>query len=184
MDLALDHHQPDGAWAGAVLLHPHPDYGGNRFNNVVTALFEQLPAAGVAAVRFDFQSSDTETGAAHATAALDGLSRALGLVAMIGYSFGALVATRVLDPRVAAWILVAPPLAGVPVGALVDDPRPKLVLAADDDQFCPPATTAEAVSGWMSTELVHIPRADHFLVGHTQPVVDATVAFLRRLGEP
>jgi alpha/beta superfamily hydrolase len=135
----------------------------------------------VAAVRFDFQSSDTEAGAAHAIAALDGLDRALGFVAMIGYSFGALVATRVLDPRVGAWVLVAPPLAGVPLGPLADDPRPKLVLAAEHDQFCPPDTIAEAVSGWTGTQVVRVPGADHFFVGRTQPVVDETLAFLRRL---
>ena len=46
---------PDGARGGAVLLHPHPRFGGNRLNAVVAALFRSLPAAGIAALRFDFR---------------------------------------------------------------------------------------------------------------------------------
>jgi alpha/beta superfamily hydrolase len=34
---------PAGARAGAVLLHPHPRFGGNRLNAVVAALFRSLP---------------------------------------------------------------------------------------------------------------------------------------------
>ena len=38
-----------------MLLHPHPRFGGNRLNAVVAALFRALPAAGIAALRFDFR---------------------------------------------------------------------------------------------------------------------------------
>ena len=41
---------------GVVVCHPHPAYGGNRFNNVVEVLFAALPAAGFAALRFDFRA--------------------------------------------------------------------------------------------------------------------------------
>ena len=41
---------------GVVLCHPHPSYGGNRFNTVVEALFHSLPAAGFVTLRFDFRA--------------------------------------------------------------------------------------------------------------------------------
>ncbi len=39
-----------------VLLHPHPDYGGNQYNNVIASLFASLEDAS----RFDFVSSDLD----------------------------------------------------------------------------------------------------------------------------
>src|SRR3954471_15625045 len=102
--------------AGAVLLHPHPDYGGDRFNPVVDALFRALPDAGVSAVRFDFSSSDVDVAADEVRAALSLLD--IRPLVIIGYSFGADVATTVADDRVAGWYLIAPPLRLVPTDAM------------------------------------------------------------------
>jgi uncharacterized protein len=47
----------DRPWAGAVVCHPHPAYGGDRHNHVVDRVFRTLAAAGVTAARFDFRQS-------------------------------------------------------------------------------------------------------------------------------
>ena len=52
--LTYDLSEAETPWAYAVLLHPHPDMGGDRHNNVVSALYEALPPEGVTALRFDF----------------------------------------------------------------------------------------------------------------------------------
>ena len=57
--------------AAAVLLHPHPDMGGDRFNNVVSELYRALPPAGVTAIRFDFSSSKIDVSAEETIEALD-----------------------------------------------------------------------------------------------------------------
>src|SRR5215813_13091541 len=46
---------PPDRWAGVVLAHPHPTYGGNMHANVTDALFEALPRQGIATVRFNFR---------------------------------------------------------------------------------------------------------------------------------
>ena len=46
---------PDEAWGAAVLAHPHPQYGGTMRSIVIGALFQALPEAGVAALRFNFR---------------------------------------------------------------------------------------------------------------------------------
>jgi alpha/beta superfamily hydrolase len=46
------------ATALAVLLHPHPHFGGNRFHPFIEALFRRLPEIGVTAIRFDFLSAE------------------------------------------------------------------------------------------------------------------------------
>ncbi len=163
---------PDGAWAGVVLLHPHPSYGGDRFNPVVSALWSACGAAGVAAVRFDFGSDDVAAGSAQAVAALDALPA--GVPSFVaGYSFGAVVASTVVDPRVAGWALVAPAGASG-LAPIATDPRPKLVLLPEHDQFGRPD-----LDGWEATSVEPVPSADHFLAGSTRAVADRVVAWLR-----
>src|SRR5207253_11400475 len=107
--------RPMDPWAGVVLLHPHPDYGGDQHNAVITALFDALHAAGAAAFRFDFASSDVAACARQAVSAIDDLPADVP-VAVVGYSFGGVVAAQVADARVAAWALVAAPSPSGPIG--------------------------------------------------------------------
>jgi alpha/beta superfamily hydrolase len=143
-----------------VLLHPHPDLGGNQHNNVITALFGALEGA----TRFDFASSDLGVASGQV---LDQLEA--GPAWLVGYSFGGGVASLVDDPRVLGWYLVAPALAMVdPVIGV--DPRPKHVLAAELDGFFSPAALGEATDGWTATTHDVVPGADHFFVGHEADV--------------
>ena len=177
-DLAIPA-DPRGA---AIICHPHPQYGGNRFNNVVTALFDALPRAGVAALRFDFRSAFS----GGAGERLDALA-ALGVVATevpgvpliaVGYSFGALIALGLDDDRVAALVLVAPPLAMAPN---IEAPAVHtLLLTPAHDQFSPPSASGPIVATWTTAPVEHqvIETADHSLVGHTATVADAVTAWL------
>src|SRR4051794_25994402 len=81
--------------------------GGDRHNNVVTALFDALPPAGVTAARFDFSSSNVDTATAETIEMLDVVSPEPRFV--IGYSFGGGVAAHVSDDRIAGRCLIAPP---------------------------------------------------------------------------
>ncbi len=102
---------PESSRAAAIICHPHPQYGGNRHNNVVQALFDALPTAGVAALRFDFRAEydDGRGEGLDATAALDYRSSAVPAVALAatGYSFGAMIVLELNDTRVAAKVLAA-----------------------------------------------------------------------------
>jgi alpha/beta superfamily hydrolase len=50
-------HLPDGVppFAGVVVCHPHPRYGGDMNNNVVLAVTRALTDRGIAALRFNFR---------------------------------------------------------------------------------------------------------------------------------
>ena len=177
-DLAV----PAAPRGAAIICHPHPQYGGDRFNNVVTALFEALPRAGVAAFRFDFRS--TFSGGAgerlDAIAALDVVAtEAPGapLIA-VGYSFGALVALGLDDDCVAALVLVAPPLAMAP--NLEAPGVHTLVLTPAHDQFSPPSASGPIIATWTTAPVDHqvVETADHSLVGHTASVADAVTAWI------
>jgi alpha/beta superfamily hydrolase len=180
VELVGDIAVPDAPASAAIVCHPHPQYGGNRFNNVVTALFDALPDAGVAALRFDFRArfSGGPGERLDAVGALDELAAAVPGVPLVavGYSFGALVALGLDDDRVTALGLVAPPLAMMP------EPRAPgvrtLVLTPAHDQFSPPEATEPIVAGWPACEHRVVEMADHSLVGHTRNVADVVTAWL------
>jgi uncharacterized protein len=177
-DLAV----PERAQLAAIVCHPHPLYGGDRFNQVVSALFEALPRADIAALRFDFRTefSGGPGERLDAIAALDELVAAVPdvPVAVLGYSFGAIVALGLGDERVTALGLVAPPLAmasGLPAPAVRT-----LVLTPAHDQFSPPAVSAPIVAGWSAATVEHhkIEMADHSLAGRTGTVAELVTAWL------
>jgi alpha/beta superfamily hydrolase len=177
MDIDID--IPDGASVVAVLLHPHPDMGGDRHNHVIGALYLGLPRAGFGAACFDFSSSDIGQAAADTMAAIDTVTTAApdAAIAIVGYSFGAMVATQVTDERVAGWFLVAPPLAHAPT-TIGSDPRPKGLAVAQHDAYTSPAQIDDITAAWTNTERHVIPGADHFLGGSTTFVVDRVTAWL------
>ena len=184
VELVADLTVPAGSRLAAAICHPHPQYGGTRHDHVVDALFRALPAAGVAALRFDFRR-DFGGGVAERldlAAALDRLATDVPGVPLVatGYSFGAMVVLGLDDPRVEGRVLVAPPLGMIDV-APVDPDVPTLVLSPAADQFAPPDVAAPIVADWPGAELVTIPMGDHFLHGRTALVVDETLTFLDRV---
>lgn len=175
---ARDLSPADEPRASAVLLHPHPDMGGDRYNNVVSALFDALPPAGVTALRFDFKSSDVDDAAAQTVEALDLVTVEPRFV--VGYSFGGGVAATVNDERVAGWYLIAPALSMV-ASTIGDDPRPKGVAAAEHDRFFSPARLEIATAQWEATDLTTITGADHMFVGRTDEVVKQCLGWITRV---
>ncbi|HEV7888769.1 MAG TPA: alpha/beta family hydrolase [Acidimicrobiales bacterium] len=182
-----------GPWAAAVLAHPHPMHGGNMRSIVPGALFDALPAAGVAAIRFNFRGvgrSEGEFGEGEpepldilaAIDAVDAITEGLPLL-LAGWSFGADMSLTVADERVSGWCAVAPPLrfANVERMAARHDERPKLLVIPENDQYRSPASAREVVAGWKNTRLEVVPGADHFLVGRVDRVPPLAVELLRGL---
>ena len=181
VELVGDFRSADGPLLGSVALaHPHPLYGGDRFNPVIEALFDHLPTLGFHCLRFDFRGVGS-SGGEHdggdserldVAAAVDFLTTVGDDQAWIaGYSFGSIVGLNVTEPRVSGWIAVAPPLAmanGRVLAAV--DPRPKLVLAPVHDQFTESEEVVRTVTEWNSGSVTRIESADHFLIGHTTAV--------------
>lgn len=169
---------------GVVLAHPHPLHGGRRSDAVVSALFDHLPTRGFHTVRFDFRGVGHSEGEydggdgerLDVAAAVDFLDRLVDEIWVVGYSFGALVGLSVIEPRVAGWVAVAPPLATDARVLSAGDPRPKFVVVPRHDQFCPPERSESAVATWTRVDTTVVETADHFLHGHTSEVA-------RRVGD-
>jgi alpha/beta superfamily hydrolase len=173
--LAYDCTSRDGATATAVLMHPHPEMGGNRFHPVVETLHRGLP---VNTLRFDFTSANVGVAQADVVEAIDLAPE--GPIVLIGYSFGADIALTVTHPRVVGWFAVAPPLRVVDPGQMGAgaDARPKLLAVPERDQYSSPARAAELTAGWVATSIVPIAGADHFLAGHERAVLQPALGWL------
>lgn len=171
---------------GVVLAHPHPLHGGDRLNSVVDVLFSALPERGFHTIRFDFRGAGG-SGGRHdggdgerldVAAAVDFAATLCDDVWVIGYSFGSIVAMNVIEPRVSGWVAMAPPFMGDANVLVGRDPRPKLLLTPEHDQFCPPDRVREHTRDWPRTSIVVVPGTDHFLTGRLNSLVDPVLEFL------
>jgi alpha/beta superfamily hydrolase len=177
--------EPERASALVVLCHPHPAYGGTMRSIVISALFDALPNLGVACLRFNFRGvegsgGEYDEGRAEQRDVVAAIDNATATypplpLTLVGWSFGADMALTVTDPRVHAWIGIAPPLRFRPArdyDAVGTDPRPKLLVLAAHDEFRAPADIAAEVSEWTNTRMEEVAGASHFFVGRTQRVVE------------
>lgn len=186
---------PPDARSTVVLCHPHPQYGGTMRSIVISALFESLPAHGIACLRFNFRGVENSEGEHSSgrdephdvTAAVDAAieaaadARIHGPLALIGWSFGADIALTIDDPRLAGWMGIAPPLRFRPERAydtVAHDPRPKLLTLAANDEFRAPAEIATETADWSATRIEVIAGASHFFVGRTDRVVALAAEFV------
>ena len=97
-------HDASGMKQGVVLLHPHPLYGGDMDNHVITTLERMFIEDDFTTLRFDFRGASTSpqgysgvSGAVtDALNAIEFLKSHTGIsdVGIVGYSFGASTAIR------------------------------------------------------------------------------------------
>jgi alpha/beta superfamily hydrolase len=176
---------------GVVLCHPHPLYGGEMRNNVVSALAEALQQAECATLRFNFrgvgQSAGThdqgngEVDDVQAAVTYLLSRQAVPTVAVAGYSFGSMVGLRagVDDPRVHKLIGIALPIGTRDASFLLPATKPKLLISGDRDSVSPLAALQDLVARLPDPKaLVTIHGADHFFRGQEGEVARAAVAFL------
>ena len=135
----------------AIILHPHPLYGGTMNNKVVYNLHYAFHRIGFTCLRFNFRGVGRSQGEydqgigelSDAAAALDYL-QSLNPNAkhcwVAGFSFGAWIGMQLLmrRPEIAGFISVAPP--GQPVRLLL--PRPLPVLGPDHRRLRRPGRAA------------------------------------------
>lgn len=150
----------------AVVMHPHPLYGGDMHNHVVAALCATFAAAGASTLRFNFRGTGrsegqheggaAETGDALAAAAFLRAEAPADALLLAGYSFGALVAAAAArDAGAAGLFLVSPPAAAL----VLPDGIPTVMITGEADPIAPP--DALAIHARDHCRIVVIPGVDH-----------------------
>jgi alpha/beta superfamily hydrolase len=148
------HHGKDATAPVALLLHPHPDHGGNMNNKVVYALFHSFVRHGFSALRFNFRGVGRSQGSydrgegelTDAAAALDWLQTYNPNASscwIAGYSFGAWIGMQLLmrRPEINRFISVAPPANVFDFSFLAPCPASGVIIHGGRDEL----VTFEAV---------------------------------------
>lgn len=187
-------HEPGKRGAGAVLCHPHPLYGGDMGNNVVSALQAVLSGLGWGTLRFNFRGVGRSGGtygegtgeAVDVAAAAAYLAeRGTQAVHLAGYSFGAWVVLKAIREglRSESAMLVSPPLDLLDFSGLAPPPVPCLIVVGDRDDFC----AASSLKRWLASRpasagspVVEIlAGCDHFHRGKENLLREKVAGFVR-----
>ena len=176
---------------GAVLCHPHPLYGGEMHNNVVSALAHAFQKENIATLRFNFRGVGRSEGShdegvaeredvkAAVTTLLD--RQAVSTVVVAGYSFGSMVGLQAgaEDDRVQRLIGVAFPLGLRDPAFLVNVTKPILFISGDRDTYSPIPDLTELVAKISAPKQLEVMSgADHFFMAREGEVAQAAVSFL------
>jgi len=178
---------------GVVLCHPHPLYGGEMDNPVVTAAAEAAVEEGFQTLRFNFRGVGKSEGA-HANgvgekedvrAAIEFLSTKVDgpSLILVGYSFGARVGLPVAmeDARVKGMVAIAPPLEMYDFDFLKGSKKNKLVIVGNRDLTCPMGRLKELYQHIEEPKaLTVIQGADHFFSYHVGSLIPSLKEFFRR----
>ena len=182
-------HEGEAALA-AVVLHPHPQYGGDMDNHVVLGLCEALAGAGATVMRFNFRGTGRSEGAYDggrgeaddARAALASVRdlRPDARMVLAGYSFGAMVAAQVAqdDGDLAGLVLVSPPV------GMIDLPAPPaslpaLLITGDADHIAPPQALQKYAND--APRVVAVAGADHGWWPGLDRLAEEVAAFVARV---
>lgn len=143
----------------AIVLHPHPQYGGTMNNRIVYDMFYTFLNQGFSVLRFNFRGAGRSQGEfdagvgelADAAAALDWLQSMNPTASECwigGASFGAWVGMQLLmrRPEIHGFISVAPPANMYDFTFLAPCPSSGLIVHGSDDAVAPEADAAKLVA--------------------------------------
>ncbi len=163
-----------------VITHPHPLYGGDMNNYVVTAVTEAYQQIGHSTLRFNFRGVGGSQGrysdgigeqndVAAAIAFLE--TCGVATVDLAGYSFGAWVNACWISQKSAVrrMVMVSPPVAFIDFKGIKDLDCLRLVVTGDSDDIAPAAMIQKYLPDWNPTARLEIIKgADHFYSGHIE----------------
>jgi alpha/beta superfamily hydrolase len=196
------HHEAGSNSPIAIILHPHPQFGGTMNNQVVYHLYYLFVERGFSVLRFNFRGVGRSQGyfdngpgeLADAASALDWLqlqnpdSRSCWIA---GVSFGTWIAMQLLmrRPEIEGFISVAPPANLYDFTFLAPCPSSGLMVNGAKDRVVP----TEAVRGLVDRlktqkgiviDHATVPDANHFFEGRMDGLMEVVDAYLdKRLGK-
>jgi alpha/beta superfamily hydrolase len=142
----------------AIILHPHPQFGGTMNNRVVYNLHYAFYNLGFNVLRFNFRGVGRSQGEydqgvgelADATSALDylqSMNQNAKHCWVAGFSFGAWIGMQLLmrRPEISGFVSVSPPANMYDFSFLAPCPSSGLVINGGADRVAPPADTTALV---------------------------------------
>ncbi|ESR25089.1 alpha/beta hydrolase [Lutibaculum baratangense] len=186
----------------AVILHPHPQFGGTMNNQIVYRLFYLFAERGFAVLRFNFRGVGRSQGEfdhgqgelSDAAAALDWVqsfnpdSRACWIA---GFSFGSWIGMQLLmrRPEVEGFISIAPQPNLYDFSFLAPCPSSGLIVNGSADRVATPNDVQTLVEKLKTQKGIVVEQnvlegANHFFDKQVDPLMDVVGGYVdRRLAE-
>jgi uncharacterized protein len=191
------HPQPKKDAPLALILHPHPQYGGTMNNPVTYALHYAFRDLGFTVLRFNFRGVGRSQGefdhgigelsdAASALDYLQSLHEGAKACWVAGFSFGAWIGMQLLmrRPEINGFISVAPPANMYDFSFLAPCPSSGLIINGDADRIVPIeeveklAAKLKAQRGITVTHIM-VPGANHFFEKGTAEMIDIVKGYVQ-----
>ena len=182
----------------ALILHPHPQYGGTMNHKVVFSLFHVFVNRGFSVLRFNTRGVGRSQGRfdngmgelSDAAAALDWLQTMNADAKscwIAGYSFGAWIGMQLLmrRPEITGFVSIAPPASMYDFAFLAPCPASGLMVHGTKDQVVPEADAQKLVdrlSAQRGIKVTYdkIEGANHFFDKHEAEVVESVKAYVSK----
>jgi alpha/beta superfamily hydrolase len=188
------HPQRDRDAPIAIILHPHPQFGGTMYN-----LHYTIHKMGFTVMRFNFRGVGRSQGeydqgvgelsdAASALDYLQSMNANSKHCWVAGFSFGAWIGMQLLmrRPEITGFVSVAPPANMYDFSFLAPCPASGLVINGTADRVAPPGDTSHLVAKLKEQQGITITHeqiegADHFFGGpHMETLVDTVTDYVKR----
>ncbi|MCC6467878.1 MAG: alpha/beta hydrolase [Alphaproteobacteria bacterium] len=195
-------HSKDPSAPIALILHPHPQYGGTMNNKVVYTLFHTFARLGFSTLRFNFRGVGRSQGTfnrgegelSDAASALDWLQtynpNARGCW-IAGFSFGAWISMQLLmrRPEISGFISVAPPANLFDFTFLAPCPASGLIVHGNNDDVVPQEAVQKLVDKLKHQKDIHIQfkvadGANHFFADQMEQLAEIVTEYLTQRLQP
>ena len=187
----------------AVILHPHPQFGGTMNNQIVYNLYYAFAERGFSVLRFNFRGVGRSQGAFdHGQGELSDAAAALDWVQSInpearacwiaGVSFGSWIGMQLLmrRPEIEGFISIAPPANRFDFSFLAPCPSSGLFVHGDQDRVAPLKEVMGLIEKLKTQRGILIEHAvvegaNHFFEDRVEPLIEEVGKYLdRRLDNP
>lgn len=163
------HHDATPGAPIALVLHPHPQFGGTMNNKVVYTIYQVFRQKGFSVLRFNFRGVGRSQGRFdHGQGELSDAAAALDWMQthnpnarncwISGFSFGAWIAMQVLmrRPEISGFIAVAPPANMCDFTFLAPCPSSGMIIHGARDDLVPEADVATLAQKLQSQRQIEI----------------------------
>lgn len=182
--------------SAAIVLHPHPQFGGSMDNNVVDAICDKL-AEFIVVMKFNCRgvgrSEGVSTGGQEegrdVLAAISYLKSNAGVhidperIIFIGYSWGTYAGFPVvyLNPEIKMLVGIACPIGLWSYNYLEACKKPKLLITGSFDQFSPREKMQQLYDRLPEPKNLIVLETDHFYWGQERALANHVAEFIRQL---
>ena len=184
----------------AIVLHPHPQFGGTMNHQIIYQMYYQFVHRGFSVLRFNFRGVGRSQGSFdHGSGELSDSASALDWAQSInpearscwiaGFSFGAWIGMQLLmrRPEIEGFISITPPANLYDFSFLAPCPSSGLVVHGDRDEIVPKEAVQKLVAKLSSQRditITHkvIPGANHYFYNHLPELERTVEAYLEQAG--